>query len=187
MVTLNRIYTKTGDKGETALGDGTRLPKHALRISAYGTLDEANAVIGIVRLHTVGELDAMLARIQNDLFDVGADLTVPETAKRAEGRLRVIGSQVERLEHEIDALNAELAPLTSFVLPGGSPAAAYLHLARTIVRRAERLMTELNAAEPINPAAIKYVNRLSDFLFVASRHANDKGAKDVLWTPGANR
>jgi cob(I)alamin adenosyltransferase len=187
MITLNRIYTKTGDKGETALGDGTRLPKHALRISAYGTLDEANAAIGIARLHTEGELDAMLARIQNDLFDVGADLTVPETAKRTEGRLRVIGAQVERLEHEIDALNAELAPLTSFVLPGGSPAAAYLHLARTIVRRAERLMTELNAAEPINPAAIQYVNRLSDFLFVASRHANDKGAKDELWTPGANR
>jgi len=187
MVTLNRIYTKTGDKGETALGDGTRLPKHALRISAYGTLDEANAAIGIVRLHTAGDLDEMLARIQNDLFDVGADLTVPETAKRTEGRLRVLETQVERLEYEIDTLNAELAPLTSFVLPGGSPAAAYLHLARTIVRRAERLMTELNAKEPINPAAIKYVNRLSDFLFVASRYANDKGAKDVLWTPGANR
>jgi cob(I)alamin adenosyltransferase len=172
MVTLNRIYTKTGDKGETALGDGTRLPKHAVRISAYGTLDEANAAIGVARLHTTGALDAMLARIQNDLFDVGADLTVPETAKRTEGRLRVVETQVERLEHEIDALNAELAPLTSFVLP---------------VRRAERLMTELNAAEPINPAAIKYVNRLSDLLFVASRHANDKGTKDVLWTPGANR
>lgn len=187
MVTLNRIYTKTGDKGETALGDGTRLPKHAVRISAYGTLDEANAAVGIARLHTTGALDAMLARIQNDLFDVGADLTVPQSAKRTEGRLRVIQTQVERLEHEIDALNSELAPLTSFVLPGGSPAAAYLHLARTIVRRAERLMTELNAQEPINPAAIQYVNRLSDFLFVASRHANDNGGKDVLWTPGATR
>lgn len=187
MVTLNRIYTKTGDKGDTALGDGTRLPKHALRISAYGTLDEANAAIGIARLHTAGELDAMLARVQNDLFDVGADLTVPETTKRNENRLRVIETQVERLEREIDSLNADLAPLTSFILPGGTPAAAHLHLARTIVRRGERLMTELNSQEPINPAAIKYVNRLSDFLFVASRYANDKGAKDVLWTPGANR
>jgi cob(I)alamin adenosyltransferase len=187
MVTLNRIYTKTGDKGETALGDGTRLPKHALRIQAYGTTDEANAAIGVARLHTTGELDQMLARIQNDLFDVGADLTVPETAKRTEGRLRVIDSQIERLEREIDTMNADLAPLTSFVLPGGTPAAAHLHVARTIVRRAERLMTELNAIEPINAAAIRYVNRLSDFLFVASRTANDKGAKDVLWTPGANR
>ncbi|HEY1710965.1 MAG TPA: cob(I)yrinic acid a,c-diamide adenosyltransferase [Rhizomicrobium sp.] len=187
MVTLNRIYTKTGDAGETALGDGTRLPKHALRISAYGTTDEANAAIGIARLHTDGELDAMLARIQNDLFDVGADLTVPETTKRTANRLRILDSQVERLEAEIDTMNAELAPLTSFVLPGGTPAAAHLHLARTIVRRAERLMTELHSSEPINPAAIKYVNRLSDFLFVASRYANDKGARDVLWTPGATR
>jgi cob(I)alamin adenosyltransferase len=187
MVTLNRIYTKTGDKGETALGDGTRLPKHALRISAYGTVDEANAALGIARLHTSGEMDVMLARIQNDLFDLGADLCVPETAKRNENRLRIVDAQVERLEREIDAMNAELAPLNSFVLPGGSQAAAYLHLARAIVRRAERLMTELNGHEPINPAAIKYVNRLSDFLFVASRFANDKGAKDVLWTPGANR
>lgn len=187
MVTLNRIYTKTGDKGDTALGDGTRLPKHALRISAYGTTDEANAAIGMARLSTTGELDAMLARIQHDLFDVGADLTVPETAKRTENRLRVIDGQIERLEREIDAMNTELAPLTSFVLPGGTAAAAHLHLARTIVRRAERLMTELNAQEPINPATIRYVNRLSDFLFVASRYANDKGTKDVLWVPGANR
>jgi cob(I)alamin adenosyltransferase len=187
MVTLNRIYTKSGDKGETALGDGTRLPKHALRIQAYGTTDEANAAIGVARLHTTGDLDAMLVRIQNDLFDVGADLTVPETAKRTEGRLRVIDTQVERLEREIDAMNAELAPLTSFVLPGGTASAAHLHVARTIVRRAERLMTELNAIEPINAAAIRYVNRLSDFLFVASRYANHKGAGDVLWTPGANR
>ncbi|MGN6148837.1 MAG: cob(I)yrinic acid a,c-diamide adenosyltransferase [Rhizomicrobium sp.] len=186
MVTLNRIYTKTGDKGETALGDGTRLPKHALRISAYGTVDEANAAIGLARLHTHGQMDTMLARIQNDLFDLGADLCVPETTKRNEGRLRVVDSQVDRLEREIDSMNAELTPLTSFILPGGS-AAAHRHMARTIVRRAERLMTELAGHEEINPAAIKYVNRLSDHLFVAARFANDKGAKDVLWVPGANR
>jgi len=150
MVTLNRIYTKTGDKGTTALGDGTRLPKHALRIAAYGTVDEANAALGLARLHTEGDMDAMLARIQNDLFDLGADLCVPETAKRAEGRLRIVEAQVTRLENEIDAMNAELAPLTSFVLPGGTPAAAHLHLARTIVRRAERLMVEL-AAQPAEP------------------------------------
>jgi len=187
MVTLNRIYTKTGDKGETALGDGTRLPKHALRISAYGTVDEANAALGLARLHAEDALAVLLLRVQNDLFDLGADLCVPETAKRNEGRLRIAESQVERLEHEIDRMNEELAPLNSFVLPGGTPAAAYLHLARTIVRRAERLMTELANAESLNPAAIKYANRLSDFLFVASRYANDKGAKDVLWVPGENR
>jgi cob(I)alamin adenosyltransferase len=187
MVTLNRIYTKTGDKGETALGDGSRLPKHALRISAYGTVDEANAAIGLVRLHTHGQTDAMLARIQNDLFDLGADLCVPETTKRNEGRLRIADAQVERLESEIDAMNAELKPLTSFILPGGSAAAAHLHLARTIVRRAERLMTELAEHEAVNPAAIKYANRLSDHLFVAARFANDKGAGDVLWVPGATR
>lgn len=187
MVVLNRIYTKTGDTGETALGDGTRLPKNALRISAFGTVDEANAAIGLVRLHTSGELDAMLARIQNDLFDLGADLCVPETAKRSEGRLRVDEAQVARLEREIDSMNAELAPLNSFVLPGGSPAAAHLHLARTIVRRAERLIVELAQAEPLNEAAIRYVNRLSDHLFVAARFANDKGAADVLWVPGQNR
>jgi cob(I)alamin adenosyltransferase len=187
MVVLNRIYTKTGDKGETALGDGTRLPKHALRISAFGTVDEANAAIGLARLHTTGELDAMLARIQNDLFDLGADLCVPETAKRSEGRLRVDEAQVTRLEREIDAMNESLAPLNSFVLPGGTPAAAYLHLARTITRRAERLIVELAGAEPVNEAAIRYINRLSDHLFVAARFANDKGAKDVLWVPGQNR
>jgi cob(I)alamin adenosyltransferase len=187
MVTLNRIYTKTGDKGETALGDGTRLPKHALRISAYGTVDEANAAIGLARLHAHGQMDAMLARIQNDLFDLGADLCVPETTKRNEGRLRIVDAQVERLEREIDSMNGELAPLTSFILPGGSAAAAHLHMARTIARRAERLITELAGHEEINPAAIKYVNRLSDHLFVAARFANDKGAKDVLWVPGANR
>ena len=187
MVTLNRIYTKTGDKGETALGDGTRLPKHALRISAYGTVDEANATIGLVRLHTHGQMDAMLARVQNDLFDLGADLCVPETTKRNEGRLRIVDTQVERLESEIDSMNAELSPLTSFVLPGGTAAAAHLHLARTIVRRAERLMTELAEHEPVNPAAIKYANRLSDHLFVAARFANDHGAGDVLWVPGGTR
>jgi cob(I)alamin adenosyltransferase len=187
MVTLNRIYTKTGDKGDTALGDGTRRPKHDLRIQAFGTVDETNAAIGVARLHASGEVDAMLMRIQNDLFDLGADLCVPETAKRAEGRLRIADAQVERLEREIDAMNAELAPLTSFVLPGGSPAAAHLHLARAIARRAERLMVELAAAEPLNEAALRYMNRLSDHLFVTSRFVNDKGAKDVLWVPGGNR
>ena len=187
MVTLNRIYTKSGDKGETALGDGTRLRKHALRIAAYGTVDEANAAIGVARLHAGGELDQMLARIQNDLFDLGADLCVPEDGRRGEGALRIVDSQVERLEHEIDAMNAELQPLKSFVLPGGTALSAYLHLARTIVRRAERLMVELSQQEKVGAAAIKYVNRLSDHLFVAARYANDKGAKDVLWTPGANR
>ena len=187
MVVLNRIYTKTGDKGETALGDGTRLPKYSPRIAAFGTVDEANAAIGLARLHIAGEMDAMLARIQNDLFDLGADLCVPETAKRSEGRLRIADAQVERLEREIDAMNGELKPLNSFVLPGGVPAAAHLHLARTIVRRAERLIVELSEQEPINPAAIRYANRLSDHLFVASRFVNDKGAKDVLWVPGANR
>ena len=187
MVTLNRIYTKSGDKGQTALGDGTRLPKHALRIAAYGTVDEANAAIGIARLHTSGDADAMLARIQNDLFDLGADLCVPEGGRRSERALRIVETQVERLEHEIDAMNAELAPLNSFVLPGGTPAAAYLHLARTIVRRAERLMVELSEQEPVGPEAIKYINRLSDHLFVMARYANEHGAKDVLWKPGANR
>ena len=187
MVTLNRIYTKTGDKGDTGLGDGTRVPKFSLRIAAYGTVDEANAAIGIARLHSVGEVDAMLARIQNDLFDLGADLCLPETAKRSEGRLRVSEAQVERLEQEMDRMNENLAPLNSFVLPGGTPVAAHLHLARTIVRRAERLIVELAASEQINPAALRYANRLSDHLFVASRYANDKGKKDVLWTPGANR
>lgn len=187
MVTLNRIYTKTGDKGETALGDGTRLPKNALRISAFGTVDEANCAVGLARLHTRGELDEMLARIQNDLFDLGADLCVPEEGRRGDAALRIVESQVERLEREIDAMNAELSPLTSFVLPGGTPAAAYLHLARTIVRRAERLMVELAGQEKVGTAAIKFVNRLSDHLFVASRYANDKGAIDVLWVPAANR
>ena len=187
MVKLNRIYTRTGDKGTTALGDGTRLAKHALRIEAYGTVDETNAAIGLARLSTTGELDTMLARIQNDLFDLGADLCVPETGKKAEGALRIVESQVDRLEAEIDAMNAEMGPLNSFVLPGGTEAAAHLHLARTVARRAERLMVALAEREPVSAAALQYVNRLSDHLFVASRSANAKGKADVLWTPGANR
>ena len=188
MVTLNRIYTKTGDKGETALGDGTRRPKHDLRIQAYGTVDETNAAIGLARLHTRDELDTMLGRIQNDLFDLGADLCTPEgEAKRGEQALRIVASQVERLEHEIDAMNADLEPLKSFILPGGSEAAAWLHLARTVARRAERRMTQLAAEQSINPEAIKYINRLSDHLFVLARRLNDNGANDVLWVPGAGR
>ncbi len=187
MVTLNRIYTKTGDRGETALGDGTRLPKHALRIAAYGTVDETNAAIGLARMHTEGALDAMLARIQNDLFDLGADLCVPEEGRRGDAALRIVDAQVERLEQEIDTMNAELSPLGSFVLPGGTPAAAHLHLARTMARRAERLIVELAAEEKVGAAAIRYANRLSDHLFVASRFANAKGTKDVLWVPAANR
>lgn len=187
MVILNRIYTKSGDKGETALGDGTRLPKFALRIAAYGTVDETNATLGLARLHTEGEMDEMLARIQNDLFDLGADLCVPEDGRRAEGRLRVTEAQVERLEREIDTMNAELAPLTSFILPGGTAAAAHLHLARATARRAERLIVELSQSEKLGEAVIKYINRLSDHLFVASRFLNGKGEGDVLWTPGANR
>jgi cob(I)alamin adenosyltransferase len=192
MVVLNRIYTRTGDEGTTALGTGERRKKYDLRIAAYGTADEANAVIGLARLHTAddAQLDAMLARIQNDLFDVEADLCMPDKGKGPGGaRLSVTEAQVTRLEQEIDLLNAELAPLRSFVLPGGTPAAAYLHLARTICRRVERLMVELadKPGESVSAAALKYINRLSDFLFVASRHANNKGAGDVLWVPGENR
>ena len=190
MVVLNRIYTRTGDDGTTALGSGERRPKYDLRIVAYGTVDETNAAIGIVRLYLkdARELDAMLGPIQNDLFDLGADLAVPEREGKAE-RLRLLSSQVERLEHDIDTLNARLEPLTSFVLPGGTPAATYLHLARTVCRRAERIMVELAAKpnEPVGDAAIQYMNRLSDFLFVASRVANNNGAGDVLWVPGQNR
>ena len=190
MVVLNRIYTRTGDDGTTALGSGERRPKYDPRIAAFGTVDETNAAIGVVRLYLqdARELDVMLGRIQNDLFDLGADLAVPQREGKAE-RLRVIASQVERLERDIDALNEKLAPLTSFVLPGGTPAAAYLHLARTICRRAERMMVELAAKpdEPVNAVAIQYMNRLSDFLFVASRAVNNNGAGDVLWVPGQNR
>ncbi|HEU0216063.1 MAG TPA: cob(I)yrinic acid a,c-diamide adenosyltransferase [Stellaceae bacterium] len=187
MVKLTRIYTRGGDKGETSLGDGTRVPKQSLRVEAYGTVDEANATIGLARLHAQGETDAMLARIQNDLFDLGADLCTPQTGRRAAGALRIVAPQVKRLETEIDAMNAELQPLNSFVLPGGTPAAAYLHLARTVTRRAERLTCALAAEEKVNPEAIKYLNRLSDHLFVLGRRLNDNGASDVLWKPGATR
>jgi cob(I)alamin adenosyltransferase len=192
MVVLNRIYTRTGDDGSTALGSGERRPKYDLRVAAYGTVDELNAVIGLARLQAAGdrELDPMLARIQNDLFDVGADLCLPDKGKGPGGaRLDVTDTQVEWLERQIDRLNGELEPLRSFVLPGGSPAAAYLHLARTVCRRAERLMVELKdkPGENVTAAAIKYVNRLSDFFFVAARFTNDKGAADVLWVPGQNR
>lgn len=191
MVKLDKIYTRGGDKGMTSLGNGERVPKHDLRVEAYGAVDEANAAIGLARLHTAGtDLDAMLSRIQNDLFDLGADLCTPEEDEQDPRRrppLRVAQVQVDRLEAEIDAMNARLGPLTSFVLPGGRPAAAYLHLARTIVRRAERLITALQDAERLNPAALIYINRLSDHLFVASRHANNDGEADVLWVPGLNR
>ena len=192
MVKLNKIYTRTGDDGTTGLGSGERRKKYDLRVAAYGTLDEANAAIGIARLHTAGDgsLDASLSRIQNDLFDVGADLTMPGKGKGPGGaRLTVTQAQVTWLEDEIDRLNAELEPLRSFILPGGFPAAAYLHLARTVCRRAERLIAELmnKPDESITPEVLQYVNRLSDFLFVAARYANDKGARDVLWKPGENR
>jgi cob(I)alamin adenosyltransferase len=187
MVSLTRIYTRGGDKGETSLGDGRRVAKHDLRVDAYGTVDETNAVIGIARLYASGAADACLARIQNDLFDLGADLCTPETGRKAAGALRIVDAQVERLEREIDTLNSELEPLSSFVLPGGSPAAAYLHLARTVARRAERIMTQLAETEPVNPTALRFINRLSDHLFVLSRHLNDKGRQDVLWVPGDNR
>jgi cob(I)alamin adenosyltransferase len=192
MVVLNKIYTRTGDDGTTALGSGERRKKHDLRIAAYGTVDEVNAAIGVARLHTAGDaaLDAALARIQNDLFDLGADLCTPGRGKGPGGaRLTVTEKQVAWLETEIDRLNAELAPLRSFVLPGGSAAAAYLHLARTICRRAERLTAELKdkAGESVTPEVLKFLNRLSDYLFVASRYANAKGTGDVLWKPGENR
>lgn len=190
MVVLNKIYTRTGDDGTTALGSGERRPKHDLRVAAYGTVDETNAAIGVVRLHlsTAPDLDRMLGLIQNDLFDLGADLAVPQREGKAE-RLRLLASQVERLERDIDALNAPLAELTSFILPGGTPAAAFLHVARTVCRRAERLIVELASRpdEPVSAAAIGYMNRLSDFLFVAGRAQNENGARDVLWVPGANR
>ena len=190
MVVLNRIYTRTGDAGETALGDGTRVAKHSARVSAYGTVDEMNSCIGLARLHADGDLDAQLARIQNDLFDLGADLCTPGMEKDAEREyppLRVAPEQVTRLETEIDAMNADLAPLRSFILPGGTPLAAHLHLARTVCRRAERDCIALSTVEGVNEAALRYLNRLSDWFFVASRVANGNGAGDVLWVPGANR
>ncbi|HUI34626.1 MAG TPA: cob(I)yrinic acid a,c-diamide adenosyltransferase [Stellaceae bacterium] len=187
MVKLTRIYTRGGDKGKTSLGDGSRVPKQSLRVEAFGTVDEANAAIGLARLHVAGDDDAMLARIQNDLFDLGADLCTPEGGERGAGALRVTAAQVKRLETEIDAMNAGLKPLDSFVLPGGTPAAAYLHLARTVTRRAERLVCALATTETVNSEAVKYLNRLSDHLFVLGRRLNDNGAKDVLWRPGATR
>ena len=188
MVRLNKIYTRGGDKGETSLGDGARVAKHDLRVAAIGTVDEANAVIGLARLHISGEADAALSRIQNDLFDLGADLARPPGGdEKGKGPLRIIQAQIDRVEGEIDAMNAELAPLESFILPGGTEASANLHLARTVTRRAERLMTELARTQPVGPLAIAYINRLSDHLFVLARHLNDKGGRDVLWRPGANR
>ena len=191
MVVLSKIYTRTGDDGTTALGSGRRVAKYDLRVECYGTLDETNAAIGLARVHTGSSdptLDVMLARIQNDLFDLGAELCYPDESKDARGRLSVSDAQVERLEGEIDALNRELQPLPSFVLPGGTPAASFLHLARTISRRGERLMVALASRpnEPVGAAALRYINRLSDFLFVAARYANDKSKSDVLWVPGQN-
>jgi cob(I)alamin adenosyltransferase len=187
MVRLTRIYTRGGDAGETSLGDGTRVVKHDPRVAAFGTVDEANAAIGVARLHTEGEVDRMLGRIQNDLFDLGADLCTPEEEAPKYPPLRITDAQVDRLEREIDAMNESLAPLNSFILPGGTPAAAQLHVARTVTRRAERLMVELARREAVNPAALRYANRLSDHLFVLSRHVNDNGARDVLWVPGHHR
>lgn len=192
MVVLSKIYTKTGDAGETALGNGARVAKHSLRVSAYGTVDETNATIGLARLHATGEMDAALARISNDLFDLGADLCTPDRhldATLSYTPLRIVETQVTRLETEIDAWNdpARLKPLRSFILPGGTALAAHLHLCRTVCRRAERLVVELATMEDVNPEAVKYLNRLSDWFFVAGRIANDDGRADVLWVPGQTR
>lgn len=190
MVKLTKIYTRGGDAGETSLADGSRRKKDEARIAAYGTVDEANGVIGLVRLETsdASDADAMLARIQNDMFDVGADLATPgDDFTPSEMVLRITQAQIDRLEAEIDALNANLTALTSFILPGGSRASAHLHLARTVVRRAERLAVTASEGEPINPLAVKYLNRLSDHLFVLARALNDQGKADVLWVPGAHR
>ena len=190
MVVLSKIYTRTGDRGDTALGDGQRLPKYAPRVEAYGTVDELNATLGMARLYAGGDMDLALARISNDLFDLGADLCRPDLAADAKAEyppLRVIEVQVARLEAEIDAMNASLSPLRSFVLPGGTALAAHLHLCRTICRRAERLVVALAAGEEVNPVAVKFLNRLSDWFFVAGRIANDNGAADVLWVPGLTR
>ena len=184
------VYTRTGDKGETALGNGARVAKYSPRVSGYGTVDETNATVGMARLHATGDLDAALARISNDLFDLGADLCSPDMAGDATAEyppLRMIQPQVDRLEAEIDAMNARLSPLSSFILPGGCPLSAHLHLCRTVCRRAERLVVELAAGEEVNPVAVKYLNRLSDWFFVAGRIANNDGADDVLWVPGLTR
>ena len=189
MVVLSKIYTRTGDTGQTALGNGDRVPKFDLRVAAYGTVDETNATLGMARLHG-GALDDSLARVSNDLFDLGADLCTPDIENDATApypRLRIIAAQVDRLEAEIDAMNADMAALTSFILPGGSPLAATLHVARAVARRAERSLVSARRDMPINPEAQRYVNRLSDWLFVAARHANEKGAGDILWVPGGSR
>jgi len=190
MVVLSKIYTKTGDAGETALGNGARVAKHSLRVAAYGTVDETNATVGLARLHSAGDMDAALQRISNDLFDLGADLCTPDMHLDATAeypRLRMIAGQVARLESEIDAMNARLSPLRSFILPGGSALAAHLHLCRTVCRRAERGVVELATMEEVNAEAVKYLNRLSDWFFVAGRIANNDGADDVLWVPGLTR
>lgn len=190
MVVLNKIYTKTGDSGETALGNGARVAKHSMRVTAYGTSDELNSFVGVARLSADGDMDAALSRIQNDLFDLGADLCRPDMEKDAESEyppLRMVAAQVDRLETEIDAMNSDLEPLRSFILPGGSALSAHLHVCRTVSRRAERLCVELASIEAINTDAVKYLNRLSDWFFVAARVANNGGKDDVLWVPGANR
>jgi cob(I)alamin adenosyltransferase len=190
MVVLSKIYTKTGDAGETALGNGARVAKHSLRVSAYGTVDETNATVGLARQHATGEIELALARISNDLFDLGADLCTPDMhldATLPYTPLRMQEAQVLRLEREIDAMNAKLTPLRSFILPGGSPLAAQLHLCRTVCRRAERLVVETATMESVNAEAVKYLNRLSDWFFVAGRIANNDGKDDVLWVPGLTR
>ncbi len=190
MVVLNKIYTKTGDAGETALGNGARVAKHAMRVTAYGTVDELNATVGLARLQADEAADKALSTIQNDLFDLGADLCMPDMEKDADAEyppLRMTAAQTERLEGEIDAMTGQLEPLKSFILPAGSPLSAHLHLCRTVARRAERLTVELATMEAVNPSAVKYLNRLSDWFFCAARMANDGGKADVLWVPGANR
>lgn len=187
MVQLTRIYTRGGDKGKTSLSNGKRVAKHDLRVAAYGEIDEANAVIGLARQHTEGEIDTLLARVQNDLFDLGADLATPHSEAPRFPPLRIQASQITALEEAIDRFNAELQPLKSFILPGGSAASAWLHLGRTVVRRAERAMTALAEEESINPEAVRYTNRLSDLLFVLARTMNDKGEADVLWVPAKNQ
>ena len=187
MVKLTKIYTRGGDKGQTSLGTGERVSKDHTRVEAYGDVDELNAIIGLARLKAARETDAMLSRIQNDLFDLGADLCTPEVENPKYPPLRMVKEQTERLEAEIDSLNAELEPLNSFILPGGSEISAYLHHARTVCRRAERRMVSLSEIEKISDFSITYVNRLSDFLFVLARYENKKGQEDVLWVPGANR